>query len=48
MVPEKGRLHISAKTVEAHRMNIKSKLALDTVAELISYAARWMAETGAR
>ena len=37
------RLHISAKTVEAHRVNIKTKLKLGTAAELISYAARWSA-----
>jgi DNA-binding NarL/FixJ family response regulator len=35
------RLNISAKTVDAHRLNIKSKLALGTAAELIAYAARW-------
>lgn len=37
------RLHISAKTVETHRMHIKEKLGLGTAAELIAYAARWMA-----
>jgi DNA-binding NarL/FixJ family response regulator len=35
------RMHISAKTVEAHRLNIKGKLRLGTAAELIAYAARW-------
>ena len=34
------RLNISAKTVEAHRVNIKTKLKVATAAELISYAAR--------
>lgn len=37
------RLHISAKTVEVHRVNIKTKLELGTAAELIAYAARWSA-----
>jgi DNA-binding NarL/FixJ family response regulator len=35
------RLHLSAKTVDAHRANIKTKLNIKTTAELISYAARW-------
>ncbi len=35
------RMSISAKTVEAHRLNTKSKLGLNTVAELIAFAARW-------
>lgn len=38
------RLHLSAKTVDAHRANIKEKLRLDTTAELISYAATWMTQ----
>lgn len=38
-----ARLHISAKTIETHRMHIKAKLGLATAAELISYASRWTA-----
>lgn len=37
------RLYLSAKTVDAHRANIKEKLKIKTTAELISYAARWNA-----
>jgi len=36
------RLHLSVKTVETHRMNIKAKLGFKTSNELISYAARWI------
>ena len=36
------KLHLSAKTVDAHRANIKTKLSIKTSAELIAYAARWM------
>ena len=35
------KLHLSAKTVDAHRANIKEKLKINTTAELISFAARW-------
>ena len=38
-----NRLHLSAKTIETHRMHIKAKLGLGTAAELIAYAARWVA-----
>ena len=36
------QIHLSPKTVEAHRANIKRKLALKTGAELIRYAVRWV------
>ena len=37
------RLHISVKTIETHRMHLKRKLGLATAAELVAYAARWVA-----
>jgi DNA-binding NarL/FixJ family response regulator len=37
------RLHLCAKTIDAHRANIKRKLSIQTTAELISYASRWIA-----
>ncbi len=37
-----GQMRISAKTVEIHRMNVKAKLNLKTMAELIRYAVRWV------
>jgi DNA-binding NarL/FixJ family response regulator len=36
------RLHLSVKTVEVHRLNIKGKLKLSTASELVHYAVRWM------
>jgi DNA-binding NarL/FixJ family response regulator len=32
------RLHISSKTVEVHRLNIMSKLKIDSIAQLTKYA----------
>jgi DNA-binding NarL/FixJ family response regulator len=40
------QLHISVKTVEAHRANIKYKLHLDSSTELLQYAIRWSREMG--
>ena len=37
-----ARLHVSAKTVEVHRVNIKQKLKVATAPELIHFAVRWM------
>jgi DNA-binding NarL/FixJ family response regulator len=36
------RLHLSTKTVDVHRANIKAKLVIKTTPKLISYAARWI------
>ena len=35
-------LHLSTKTVEAHRARVKEKLDLRTMPELISFASRWV------
>ncbi len=42
-----GHLHLSVKTVEVHRLNIKNKLALKTSSELIREAVRWVESQGA-
>jgi DNA-binding NarL/FixJ family response regulator len=36
------QLHLSAKTVEVHRLHIKGKLQLKTSSELIRHAVRWV------
>jgi DNA-binding NarL/FixJ family response regulator len=36
------QLHLSIKTVDAHRANIKRKLNLKTSPELVRYAVRWV------
>lgn len=36
------QLHLSVKTVDAHRGNIKEKLEMESGTELICYAARWV------
>ncbi len=40
------RMHISPKTVETHRMHIKTKLEIGSATELVAYAARWVTATG--
>src|SRR5262245_46141256 len=42
-----AQLHLSVKTVEVHRMNIKAKLKLESATELIRFAVRWMETQGA-
>jgi DNA-binding CsgD family transcriptional regulator len=37
-----AKLGVSVKTVETHRENIKNKLGLETHAELVARAARWI------
>jgi DNA-binding NarL/FixJ family response regulator len=42
------QLHLSPKTIEVHRANVKTKLNLKTAPELLRYAVRWLeSETGA-
>jgi DNA-binding NarL/FixJ family response regulator len=41
-----AELHISIKTVEVHRVNIKEKLDLKTASELIHFAVRWVDAQG--
>ena len=36
------KLHLSVKTVEVHRANIKAKLKLKSTTELIRFAVRWL------
>ncbi len=41
-----GHLHLSVKTVEVHRANIKEKLKLRTATDLVRYAVRWAEAQG--
>ncbi|MGZ4961278.1 MAG: response regulator transcription factor [Limisphaerales bacterium] len=36
-----NELHVSTKTIEVHRANIKTKLSMKTAPELLRYAVRW-------
>ena len=40
-------LHLSPKTIEVHRSNIRHKLRVTSAAELVAYAARWSETQGA-
>jgi DNA-binding NarL/FixJ family response regulator len=37
-----NELHVSNKTIEVHRANIKNKLKMQTAPELLRYAVRWL------
>ena len=39
------KLHLSVKTIESHRANIKSKLGLHSAGELVRRAVQWTLET---
>lgn len=41
-----GHLHLSVKTVEVHRANIKAKLKIRTATDLVRYAVRWTEAQG--
>ena len=36
------RLHLSARTVEAHRDHIRKKLNLESANDLLRYAVQWL------
>lgn len=40
------KLHLSVKTVDVHRANIKAKLKLNSAAELLRFAVRWSEAQG--
>ena len=40
------KLHLSVKTVEVHRANIKAKLKLNSASELVHFAVRWSESQG--
>lgn len=40
------KLHLSVKTVEVHRANVKEKLNLKSASELVRYATRWADSQG--
>jgi DNA-binding NarL/FixJ family response regulator len=37
-------LHLSKKTVEAHRANIKEKLSVGSARDVVRYAAQWVGQ----
>jgi DNA-binding NarL/FixJ family response regulator len=39
-----AQLHLSKKTVEAHRANIKEKLGVPSAREVVRYATQWVAQ----
>ena len=39
-------LHLSPKTIEVHRSNIRVKLRVTSAAELVAFAARWSQTQG--
>lgn len=41
-----AKLHLSVKTVEVHRANIKTKLELNSAAELVRFSVRWSETQG--
>jgi len=41
-----GQLHLSVKTIEVHRANIKRKLRITSATDLVRYAVRWTEAQG--